>query len=87
MNRKLKATLVILGIVSAALIVTQLVLGLLIIRGAAEGGASLVKLIKMHQHSGYLAVTVSLIYVALSLSAIIATPGKAGDGADPVNRA
>lgn len=87
MNRKLKATLIVLGIVSAALIVAQLVMGLMIIRAGGEGAASVVKLIKMHQHSGYLTVTVSLIYVVLSISAIAAIPGRAGAGADPVNRA
>ena len=72
MNPKLKPFLVALGLLAALLIVSQLVMGLLIVRGG--GSLDLGKLIKAHQHSGYLTVTVVLIYIGLSLSAIASTP-------------
>ncbi len=74
MNPKLKPILLILGLLAAILVVSQLVMGLLIVRGG--GSLDLTKLIKAHQHSGYLTVTVVLVYVALSLSAIAATPTR-----------
>ncbi len=74
MNPKLKPILLILGLLAAVLIVSQLVMGLLIVRGG--GSLDLTKLIKAHQHSGYLTVTVVLVYVALSLSAIASTPTR-----------
>ncbi len=64
----MKVFLVVLGFVAALMIVAQLVMGLLI----ANGGDA--RLIKIHQHSGYLAVGVSLVYILLSLSRIIAAP-------------
>ena len=87
MNRKLKATLMILGLAAAILVVSQLVMGLLIVRAGGEGAdpTAIRKLIKTHQHSGYLTVTVSLIYIVASLAAITRTPGRLA--ADPVNRA
>jgi hypothetical protein len=69
MNPKLKPFLVALGLLAALLIVSQLVMGLLIVRGG--GSLDLTKLSKAHQHSGYLTVTVSLIYIGVSLSAIL----------------
>jgi hypothetical protein len=72
MNPKLKPFLLILGLLAALLIVSQLVMGLLIVRGG--GSLDLAKLIKAHQHSGYLTVTVVLTYIGLSLSAILTTP-------------
>jgi peptidase E len=74
MNPKLKPILFILGLVAALLIVSQLVMGLLIVRGG--GSFDLAKLMKAHQHSGYLTVTVALIYIGLSLSAILAIPSR-----------
>ena len=74
MNPKLKPILLILGLLAAVLIVSQLVMGLLIVRGG--GSLDLTRLIKAHQHSGYLTVTVVLLYVALSLSAIASTPTR-----------
>jgi hypothetical protein len=64
----MKTLLLILGFLSAALIVIQLVLGLLIVQGQATLRTS-------HQHSGYLTVAVSLVYIALSLATIVSTPG------------
>jgi len=63
----MKPFLLILGFLSAILIVMQLVLGLLIVQGQAT-------LRTAHQHSGYLAVAVSLAYIALSLASIASTP-------------
>ena len=74
MNPKLKAGLLILGSLAAVLISTQLVMGLLIIRGG--GTFPLTTLIKAHQHTGYATVAVVLAYIATSLSAIAAVPRK-----------
>jgi hypothetical protein len=74
MNPKLKPVLMILGLLASALIVSQLVMGLLIVRGG--GSLDLAKLIKAHQHSGYLTVTVVLAYVGLSLATIASTPTR-----------
>jgi hypothetical protein len=59
----MKPALIILGFLAAVLIVSQLVMGLLILRGQAA-------LRTAHQHSGYLTVVVSLIYIGWSLSLI-----------------
>jgi hypothetical protein len=74
MNSKLKPVLLILGLLAALLIISQLVMGLLIVKGG--GSLDLAKLIKMHQHSGYLTVTTALIYIGLSLAAIAKLPTK-----------
>lgn len=55
--------LMILGTLAAILIVTQLVMGQLILGGQPQ-------FIKGHQHTGYLTVVVSLVYIALSLAVI-----------------
>jgi tetrahydromethanopterin S-methyltransferase subunit D len=64
----MKATLLILGFLSAALILAQLVMGQLIV-GSHDPGW-----IKRHQHTGYLTVVISLAYIALSLISIASTP-------------
>ena len=74
MNPKLKPILVALGSLAAILIVSQLVMGLLIVRGG--GSIPLPRLIKAHQHSGYAAVTVALVYIGASLSAILSAPTR-----------
>ena len=74
MNPKLKAGLLILGSLAALLIVSQLVMGLLIVRGG--GSIPLPRLIKSHQHTGYATVAVVLLYVGASLSAILSTPAR-----------
>jgi len=74
MNPKLKPVLLILGLLAALLVVSQLTMGLLIVRGGL--GYDLTKLIKAHQHSGYLTVTVALIYILVSLVAIVRTPSR-----------
>lgn len=54
--------LILLGIVSALLILGQLAMGQLIVMGRAGQG-----LVKAHQHSGYTTVLLSLAYIILSL--------------------
>ena len=59
--------LIVLGLLSAVLIVTQMVMGLLIRNGQAT-------LRTAHFHSGSLMVVVALVYIALSLSMILSRP-------------
>jgi hypothetical protein len=72
MNAKLKPVLIVLGSIAAILIVTQLVMGLLIVQGG--GSMNLNTLVKAHQHSGYLTVTVVIAYIGLSLATIASIP-------------
>jgi hypothetical protein len=65
----MKAFLMILGFLSAILIIAQLTMGQLIVSGRSN-------LIKAHQHSGYLTVIVVLTYLALSLMAIASMPRR-----------
>jgi len=65
----MKPFLVILGLLAAFLIVAQLVMGLLILQGQAT-------LQKAHQHSGFLTVAVSLVYIAWSLAIIVSAPKR-----------
>jgi len=65
----MKLFVIVLGFLAALLIVAQLVMGQLIVNGAD------LKMKTMHQHSGYLTVTVVLVYIFLSLVRI-ATPAK-----------
>ncbi len=69
MSTTQKIILFLLGGLSALLIVAQLVLGQLILSGRAD-------LIKAHQHSGYLAVTVALVYIVVSLAMVAMQPGR-----------
>ncbi len=66
----MKALLMIVGFLAAILIVSQLVMGLLILQGQTS-------MLKAHQHSGYLTVAVNLIYIGWSL-AVIATSTRRG---------
>lgn len=63
----MRTFLLILGTLSALLIVAQLVMGQLILSGQMEW-------VKRHQHSGYLTVVVALAYIVLSLVAIASPP-------------
>lgn len=63
----MRIVLLALGSLSAVLIVSQLVMGQLILSGQ-------VQYIKGHQHSGYLTVVVSLVYIGLSLGVIASAP-------------
>jgi len=65
----MKVFLLVFGTLSALLIVSQLVMGQLILSGQAEW-------VKRHQHSGYLTVVVALIYITLSLVRIASTPSR-----------
>ncbi len=59
----MKPLLMITGFAAAVLIIAQLVMGQLILNGQAT-------LQKAHQHSGYLTVVVTLIYIGWSLAVI-----------------
>jgi len=63
----MKPFLLILGFLAAVLIISQLVMGLLILQGQASMRTA-------HQHSGYLTVAVSLVYITWSLATIASTP-------------
>ena len=65
----MKLFLVIMGFLAAILIVGQLVVGQLILQGQTT-------LQKWHQHSGYLTVAVSVVYIAWSLAIIVSTPKR-----------
>jgi hypothetical protein len=69
MSGTTKTALMILGVLGAVLIVSQLVMGQLILGGR-------VNLIKAHQHSGYTAVVVSLLYIVFSLMVIASVPTR-----------
>jgi hypothetical protein len=66
-----KLFLIILGALSALLIVGQLVMGQLIVSGRHEPA-----LLKSHQHSGYLTVVVVLAYVVVSLATFVSLPTR-----------
>ena len=68
-GKSMKPFLMIVGFLAAILIVAQLVMGLLILQGQASMRTA-------HQHSGYLTVAVSLIYIAWSLAVIASTPKR-----------
>jgi hypothetical protein len=63
----MKPFLLILGFLAAVLIISQLVMGLLILQGQASMRTA-------HQHSGYLTVAVSLVYITWSLATIASAP-------------
>jgi hypothetical protein len=71
----MKVFLLILGFLAAALIIGQLVLGLLILRSG-----HLPRWTAAHQHSGYLTVVVALLYIGFSLAAIVSMPNREGKG-------
>src|SRR5437870_4182333 len=67
--RAMRLFLLVFGVLSAVLLLAQLVMGQLILSGQAEW-------IKRHQHSGYLTVVVALIYIVFSLMAIASMPRR-----------
>ena len=71
----MKPFLLITGFLAAVLIVAQLVMGQLIVKGQAS-------LRKAHQHSGYLTVAVTLIYIGWSLAAIASSHRNAEQADD-----
>lgn len=66
----MKPLIIITGILSAILITVQAVLGLLIRSGGSP------RLVASHFHTGMLTGVVVLLYVALSLSAILSQPRR-----------
>jgi hypothetical protein len=67
----MKPLLLITGLLAAILIVSQLVMGLLILQGQATMRVA-------HQHSGYLTVAVTLLYIGWSM-AVIASSRRRGE--------
>ena len=65
----MKPFLIIVGFLAAILIVSQLVMGLLILQGQTSMRTA-------HQHSGYLTVVVTLIYIGWSLVVIASSPKR-----------
>jgi hypothetical protein len=65
----MKPFLMIVGFLAAALIILQMVMGLLILQGQSSMRTA-------HQHSGYLTVVVSLIYIGWSLMVIATSPKR-----------
>jgi hypothetical protein len=65
----MRIVLLILGTLSAILILMQLVMGQLIVGGQPQW-------IKGHQHTGYLTVVVALVYIVLSLMVIASGPRR-----------
>jgi hypothetical protein len=65
----MKLILLILGFMAALLITIQLVMGLLILQGQASMRTA-------HQHSGYLTVAVTLLYITWSLAVIATMPKR-----------
>ncbi len=66
----MKPFLIILGFLTAALLIAQLTMGLLLASSHNP------KLVTPHQHTGYLTVAVSLTYVLLSQLAIASMPRR-----------
>ena len=71
MSRAKKTALLILGAISALLIVSQFVMGMLIL---SDPGSLAIR--KSHQHSGYLTAAVVFVYIAISLIVIASSPRK-----------
>ena len=69
----MKPLLMIVGFLAAVLIISQLVMGLLILQGQATMRTA-------HQHSGYLTVAVTLIYIAWSMATIASMPKRGSRG-------
>lgn len=73
MSGPTKLLLILLGTVSGFLLTAQLVLGQVLAAGGTGGRE---KLIKAHQHTGYLAIALALTYVLTSIWSIINAPTK-----------
>lgn len=67
----MRLLLILLGVLSAILIVAQMVMGLLLRSGQPEPW-----LRNAHFHSGSLMVVVSLAYIGLSLATIASSPKR-----------
>ncbi len=60
----------VLGILSAVAIIAQLGLAMMIL----SGGSTAIR--KAHQHTGYLTVAVTLVYLTISLATLIRIPTR-----------
>jgi hypothetical protein len=69
----MKVFLIVLGMVSAVLVIAQLYMGLMILRSGHNPQWT-----TPHQHSGYLTVVVALSYIIASLIAIARMPRRGG---------
>ncbi len=67
----MKPLLLITGVLAAILLVSQLVMGLLILQGQA-------KMRVAHQHSGYLTFAVAMIYIGWSMTVIASSRRRGG---------
>jgi len=67
----MKPFLIVLGFLSAALIIGQLVMAQMILRSGHMPPWP-----KAHQHSGYLTVVVVLLYIGFSLASIASMPRR-----------
>jgi len=70
MSSAMKATLLILGLLTAVFILAQIVMGQLMLATPAP------YLRKAHQHSGYTTVVLTLAYVAVSLRVVMSIPTR-----------
>jgi hypothetical protein len=66
----MKIFLIVTGFLSALLVLSQLVMGVLIVNGQQQ-------LRTAHQHSGYTMAVVTLVYIGFSLSALLSRPRRA----------
>ncbi len=71
-----KIVLFLLGLLNGLFILAQLALGLTIVTGKSNPQIQQVmnKLITSHQHTGYVTVALTLVYIAVSLAAIARVP-------------
>jgi len=72
MNGTTKTVLMILGVLSALLIASQLIMGQIILSQPPDA----LKWAQRHQHSGYLTVVVSALYIVGSLATIAGIPRR-----------
>lgn len=75
MSGSKKVLLVIFGALSAVMIVAQFVMGLLMFKYP--------RMIEAHKHSGHMTVVVVLVYVFLSLTAVLSTPATSVTKREP----
>ncbi len=69
MSGATKTALLLLGLVAAGFLISQVVLGQLILGGRTN-------LIKAHQHTGYTTVVVGILYLVFSLKVIASLPTR-----------
>lgn len=69
MSGATKTALLLLGLVATGFLISQVVLGQLILGGRTN-------LIKAHQHTGYTTVVVGILYLVFSLKVIASLPTR-----------